>query len=338
MSASAFRTLLVSERDGGFTRAVVPRTSDDLPHGDVLVRVRYSSLNYKDALSASGNKGVTRRYPHVPGIDAAGVVEESATGDFRPGDEVLIHHPDFGANTPGGFSQYARVPAGWVFQLPQGLTLRESMICGTAGVTAALSVLRLQAGGVRPGDGEVLVTGATGGVGSLAVAILAKLGYHVVAATGKLDQREFLARLGAQEVIHRDAVNDTSGKPLLKGRWAGAVDTVGGNYLATAVRSVRHGGVVTCCGNAASPELALTVYPFILRAVSLVGIDVANLEPGLYRLLWQKLANEWRVDQPDALAHECSLAQLDAEIERMLRGQHAGRLVVNLDEPSTQLG
>ena len=330
-SNASFSAMLVREMpDGHVSREIVTRTLHDLPPGDVLVRVCYSSLNYKDALSASGNKGVTRRYPHTPGIDAAGVVEQCASGDFKPGDEVLMSNPEFGANTPGGFSQYARVPAAWVTRLPVGLSLRASMAYGTAGITAALSVQRLQAQGVTPGNGDVLVTGATGGVGSVAVALLSKLGYTVYAATGKLDQRAMLFDLGAHEVVPRDEVNDTSGKALLKSRWAGVVDTVGGNFLATALKSTRYGGCVTCCGNAAAPDLALTVYPFILRAVSLIGIDVANCPKETRRQLWKKLAAEWRLDGLDRLISECRLEQLDAQIERILHSQQVGRVVVNL--------
>jgi putative YhdH/YhfP family quinone oxidoreductase len=331
MAPKTFKAMLVRETPGGaFVREIVDRTIDDLPSGEVLVRVAYSSLNYKDALSASGNQGVTRRYPHTPGIDAAGVVEQCTTGDFQPGDEVLIGSADFGANAPGGFSQYVRVPAAWVINLPRGLSLRESMGYGTAGITAALSVQRLQEHGVTPGSGDVLVTGATGGVGSIAVAILAQLGYAVFAATGKLEQRPLLIGLGAKDVLHRDEVNDSSGKSLLRGRWAGVVDTVGGNFLASALKATRYGGVVTCCGNAASSELPLTVYPFILRAVSLLGIDVANCPQEWRQRLWGRLAGEWKLMALDRLTTECSLPQLDAEIERMLRGQHAGRVVVNL--------
>jgi putative YhdH/YhfP family quinone oxidoreductase len=315
-----------------FERRIEERSLDDLPPGDVLVRVHFSSLNYKDALSASGNKGVTRRYPHTPGIDAAGVVEHSSASDLSPGDHVLIGSAEFGANAPGGFSEYARVPASWVMKLPAEMTLRESMAYGTAGITAALSVQRLQEQGVlpTPDAGEVLVTGATGGVGILAVAILAKAGYPVVAATGKQSAAPLLSRLGAREVIGREAVNDASGKALLKGRWAGVVDTVGGNILATALKTTRYGAVVTCCGNVASAMLETTVYPFILRAVSLIGIDVANSPADLRQQLWQKLASEWRLDQLGAIISECTLDELDAEIARTLCGQRLGRVVVKV--------
>ena len=331
MPKPTFRALVVSEDgSGGYVRQVKERTLDDLPPGDVLVRVHYSSLNYKDALSASGNRGVTKHYPHVPGIDAAGVVEQSNVDAYKSGDAVLIHSADFGSNAPGGYSGYARVPAGRLIPLPPGVTLRQSMAIGTAGITAALSVLRLQEQGVQPGDGEILVTGATGGVGSLAVTLLARLGYRVVAATGKASAHELLTRLGAAEIIDRASLDDESAKVLLKARWAGVVDTVGGNMLSTAIRSTRHSGVVTCCGNVAGAELKLTVYPFILRAVRLIGIDVANCSHELLVKLWHDFAHLWPLEELDALTHETTLDQLDVEIERMLHGQQTGRVVVNL--------
>jgi acrylyl-CoA reductase (NADPH) len=248
MDHEIFQALVVHETaESQFERRIEERSLADLPQRDVLIRVHYSSLNYKDALSASGHRGVTRNYPHTPGIDAAGVVKESSDDRFEPGDRVLVTGYDLGMNTCGGFGQYVRVPAEWVVKVPRDLSLRESMIYGTAGVTAGLSVLKLQAQGVTPDQGEILVTGATGGVGSLAVGILAGDGYPVVAATGKLEAAQFLLDLGAREVVHRDEVRDTSGRPLLGGRWAGAIDTVGGEYLATALKSTRTDGVVTCC-------------------------------------------------------------------------------------------
>ncbi len=316
---------------GKFTGRVIKRSMSDLPPGDVLVRVKYSSLNYKDALSASGNRGITRDYPHVPGIDAAGVVETSNDNNFRPGDEVVITSGEMGVNKPGGFEQYVCVPASWLVLLPKGLTLRQSMAYGTAGFTAALSVQHLENGGVQPDQGEILVTGATGGVGSIAVGILSKEGYNVVAATGKAQNNRLLVALGAKQVISRDEVNDTSDKALLHARWAGVVDTVGGTYLSTAIRSTRAGGVVTTCGNAAGADLSLTVYPFILRGVSLLGID-ANRPTHEERVaLWRKLAGKWKLDFLDEMVREVPLDNLNEEIQRTLAGGQAGRVIVKLD-------
>jgi putative YhdH/YhfP family quinone oxidoreductase len=302
----------------------------DLPEGKVLVRVHYSSLNYKDALSATGHRGVTRRYPHTPGIDAAGVVAQSSAEAFSPGDEVIVTSYDLGMNTPGAWGQYIRIPAAWVVPRPKGLSLRQSMIYGTAGFTAALSVWKLRTQGVRPEQGPVLVTGATGGVGSIAVGILAQAGYPVTAATGKLDEAQYLRDLEAQDVVHRDKVLDTSGRPLLSGRWAGAVDTVGGEYLATALKSTRYGGAVTCCGLVASPELDTTVYPFILRGVSLLGVDSQDCPMDTRQRIWQALGSEWKFDGLEEIATERTLQQLEPEIQRILRGQQTGRILVDL--------
>lgn len=332
MSDKKFRALVVEEGEGGkFTRSIKERTVSDLSEGEVLIRVHYSSLNFKDALSATGNKGVTKNYPHTPGIDAAGVVEESSSPQVKPGEEVLVTGYDLGANTDGGYGEYIRVPAGWVVGLPEGLSTRESMIYGTAGFTAALSVYKMEEYGTTPDMGEVLVTGATGGVGSVACAILAKAGYSVVASTGKMDQKEFLTGLGVKEIISRADSADTSGRPLLKGRWAGAVDTVGGDILATAIKSAKQHGVITCCGNVASGELPINVYPFILRGVSLVGIDSAYCPMDARRKVWSKLAGEWKIDL-DGIATEVTLGGLDEQIDLILKGGQKGRVVVNLQK------
>ncbi|MGE0367992.1 MAG: YhdH/YhfP family quinone oxidoreductase [Candidatus Dadabacteria bacterium] len=332
MSDKKFRALVVEEGEGGkFTRSIKERSVIDLPEGEVLIRVHYSSLNFKDALSATGNKGVTKNYPHTPGIDAAGVVEESSSPQVKPGEEVLVTGYDLGANTDGGYGEYIRVPAGWVVSLPEGFSTRESMIYGTAGFTAALSVYKMEEYGTTPDMGEVLVTGATGGVGSVACAILAKAGYSVVASTGKTDQKEFLTGLGVKEIISRADSADTSGRPLLKGRWAGAVDTVGGDILATAIKSAKQHGVITCCGNVASGELPINVYPFILRGVSLVGIDSAYCPMDERRKVWSKLAGEWKIDL-DGIATEVTLGGLDEQIDLILKGGQKGRVVVSLNK------
>lgn len=331
MEKTNFKALVIEEGpDRTFIRRVSERPIAGLPAGELLVRVLYSSLNYKDALSASGNRGVTRRYPHTPGIDAAGIVEQSLTDDFKPGDEVLVTGHDLGMNTSGGFGQYIRVPADWTIGRPAGLTLRDSMIYGTAGFTAALSVAALLRHGLSPEQGRILVTGASGGVGSIAVAILARLGFSVSAASGKPTAADFLHRLGAAEIIPR-LNRGPAQKALLQETWAGVIDTVGGDILAAAIKATKYGGVVTCCGNVASPELALTVYPFILRGISLVGIDSVNC-PGEERLgIWQKLAGPWRPDKLESLGTEIGLLELDRYIDLILAGKLQGRTVIRLD-------
>ena len=263
--------------DGHISACVETISLDDLPPGDVLIQVAYSSLNYKDALASQGHPGVVRSFPHVPGIDCAGTVVESTSPDFRSGDEVLVTGHELGAGRWGGFAAYVRVPAEWIVQLPHGLTLRDAMIYGTAGFTAAQCVQAIAARDIGPERGSVVVTGATGGVGSIAVAILAKLGYKVECVTGKAQQHDWLRRLGASTILGRDEVSDDTNRPLLQARWAAAVDTVGGRPLATILRSLDHRGCVAACGLVAGTDLNLTIYPFILRGVTLAGIDSAKL-------------------------------------------------------------
>ncbi len=326
-----FKAVVVEESlDGKYLLNIKKKAVKDLPPGDVLVRVKYSSLNYKDALSAIGNKGVTRKYPHTPGIDASGVVVESDTTQFSEGDEVVITGYDLGMNTDGGFEQYIRVPAEWVVKLPTGLSLGEAMIFGTAGFTAAMSVHALTLG-VKPGDGEILVTGASGGVGCLAVSLLAHLGFKVVGVTGKPEGKRFLKRLGASKVVGREDVLDSSGKPMLKAAWAGVVDTVGGETLVTAIKTTQPFGTVTCCGNVSSPDLALTVYPFILRGVKLVGIDSQNCPMEHRQEIWDLLSDSWKVPTLLDLCEEIGLEGLDHHIGLILKGKQKGRVVVNLD-------
>lgn len=316
--------------DGKFSINIKKKAVKDLPDGDVLIRVKYSSLNYKDALSASGNRGVTKKYPHTPGIDASGVVEYSNNSGLSEGDKVLITGYDLGMNTCGGFEQYIRVPAEWVVPLPEGLSLGEAMIYGTAGFTAAMSVHAIVEG-VKPKDGEILVTGASGGVGCLSVALLAGQGYKVVAVTGKPEGKRFLKKLGAAKIISREEVLDTSGRPMLKAMWAGVIDTVGGETLATAIKSTKPFGTVTCCGNVSSPDLPLTVFPFILRGVRLVGIDSQNCPMEFRRKLWSLLGNSWKVPTLLDLCEEIGLDGLEHHIGLILQGKQKGRVVVNLE-------
>ena len=327
-----FKAMVVSESaEKTFSREVRERALGDLPAGELIIDVKYSSLNYKDALSATGNKGVTRKYPHTPGIDAAGVVADSTTKLFSVGDQVTVTGFDLGMNTSGGFAQYISVPALWATKLPQGLSLKDSMSHGTAGLTAVLCIIRLMASGLTKESGEVLVTGASGGVGSVAVAILAKLGFNVVAATGKASEHDFLNGLGAKAIISREEANDTSGRPLQKPRWAGVVDTVGGNILATALKTTKYGGLVAACGNAMSAELNVNVFPFILRGVSLLGVDSVEIPMRARQMAWNKLAGEWSIDV-GKLVTEVSLEELSPKIDEILKGGIRGRVLINLSK------
>jgi acrylyl-CoA reductase (NADPH) len=325
-----FKAMVVSETaEKTFVREIRQKALNDLPAGELIIEVKYSSLNYKDALSATGNKGVTRKYPHTPGIDAAGIVVDSTTKAVGVGEEVTVTGYDLGMNTSGGFGQYISVPSGWAVKLPQGLSLKDSMGYGTAGLTAALCTIRLLAGGLSKDAGEVLVTGATGGVGSVAVAILAKLGFNVVAATGKSQEHQFLKSLGAKAILSREEANDTSGRPLQKPRWAGVVDAVGGNVLATALKTTKPGGLVAACGNAMSNDLNVTVFPFILRGVSLLGVDSVEIPMRARQMAWQKLAGEWNIDL-SSIVTQVSLEGLNPKIDEILKGAIRGRVLVDL--------
>lgn len=331
MNISDFRAMVVKENNGRFDRCIINKSVNDLPEGDILINVKYSSLNYKDALSATGNKGITRNYPHTPGIDSVGIVVSSNNDSFKKDDEVIVTSYDLGMNTSGGFGQYISVPASWVVKLPEGLTLKESMVYGTAGLTAALSLYKLESSGLIPSQDEILVTGATGGVGSMAVSILSRVGYNVAAATGKMHKEEYLKQLGAQTVIHRDEVDDTSGKDLLKGRWAAVIDTVGGNILATAIKSSKQWGLVAACGLTKSIELNTNVFPFILRGVTLLGINSEHCPMHIRKELWQMIATAWKIDGLNTLYTECTLEETNDKIDLMLKGEMTGRVVVNLE-------
>jgi acrylyl-CoA reductase (NADPH) len=324
-----FKALVVEEHEDKFTRSIQTKSLNDLPDNDLLIRVQYSSLNYKDALSASGNKGVTRNYPHTPGIDAVGTIVRSNTQKFCKDEKVIITSYDLGMNTAGGFGQYISVPADWAVKLPEAMTMQESMIIGTAGLTAGMSVLRLTEH-IKPENGTVVVSGATGGVGTLSVAILAKLGYRVDAISGK--EQNFLLELGANEVILRSDFQKEEKRPVLKGCFAGGIDTVGGTILENIIKSTNPMGVVTCCGNVASAKLNLTVFPFILRGVSLIGIDSQNYPMAYREIVWNKLATEWKPDNLMDLYTEISLAELNDKIDLMLDGQLKGRTIVKLED------
>lgn len=326
---STYQALWVTETPQ-FQQRVIERSLADLPDGEVLIRVHYSSLNYKDALSATGNRGVTRTFPHTPGIDAAGVVEYSKVTEFTAGDEVIVTGYDLGMNTYGGMAQYIRVPAAWVIKRPAGLSLRESMILGTAGLTAALCVDKLLRAGLTVDAGPVLVTGATGGVGSIAIVLLKQLGFDVTAVTGKTEQAEFLRQLGAKQVIDREALTVGTDKALLKPQWAGVVDTVGGDILFNAVKSLQYGASAACCGLTAGIDFKASVLPFILRGVNLLGVDSVELPLVNKASMWDKLSLQWKMDL-DNLVKEISLKDVPNAIATMLASQQTGRTLVRID-------
>jgi acrylyl-CoA reductase (NADPH) len=331
MENKYFKALQILESaDKQYIRSIIQRQISDLPAGEVLVRVHYSALNYKDALSSIGNKGVTRNYPHTPGIDAAGIVEASESADFEVGDEVIVTSYDLGMNTSGGLAEYIRVPARWVVPLPEGLSMREVMINGTAGFTAAMCINALINNGLSVEKGKVLVTGSTGGVGILAVAMLKKLDFEVTAVTGKPEAHEFLSRVGASEILPREALDDKSGRPMLKSVYAGVVDTVGGNILATALKLLNYGAAAAICGLVASPDLPTSVLPFILRGNSLFGIDSAECPMLLRKEIWQKLANDYKPTDLEMLATEISLEEVPAKLYLILKGGAMGKYLVRL--------
>ena len=330
MEHQNYNAFVVEEKDGEYIRSIKIRNTGDLPKGDLLVKVQYSSLNYKDALSAIGNKGVTKNYPHTPGIDAAGIVEKSDNPDFKVGEKVIVTSYDLGMDTPGGFGQYIRIPSEWAIKLPEGLTMKEAMILGTAGLTAGILVLRLSEK-VMPEQGKIVVSGATGGVGSLSVAILAKLGYHVVSITSKEQEKDFLFSLGAKEILLRNEIDEPEKRPMLSAKFAGGIDTVGGPILENIIKSTANMGVVACCGNVASPKIDLTVFPFILRGISLIGVGTQEHPMPERKMVWSKLANEWKADQLMDIYKEISLEVLNEKIDLILNGQLKGRTIVNLN-------
>lgn len=324
-----FNAYWVTEQtNGSFKSQIIQRSTDELPQNGILIKVSYSSLNFKDALSASGNKGVTRHFPHTPGIDAAGIVVESNSDKFKPGQQVIVTGYDLGMNTMGGFGEYINVPAEWVVPLPDGLSLKESMILGTAGFTAALSIHHLLRCGQKPEDGPLLITGATGGVGSISVAIASKLGFEVTASSGKVAQQEYLKYLGAKTIIGRSEVDDTSGRMLLRPQWAAAIDTVGGNTLATILKSLKTQGNVASCGNVSSPLLNTSVFPFILNGVNLLGVNSATTPMPLRIKLWDNLAKDWKPDFQRIKSDIVGLVEIHLSIEKILKGEITGRVVL----------
>ncbi|MEP1150990.1 MAG: YhdH/YhfP family quinone oxidoreductase [Balneola sp.] len=323
-----FKAYWVEEQqDGSFSSEVKQVPFTVLPDNEVLIKVHFSSLNYKDGLSASGNKGVTRSYPFIPGIDAAGEIIEDRSGTFKEGDKVIVTGYDLGMNTSGGFGEYIRVPSEWIVPLPKGLTLHQSMIIGTAGYTAAYGVKRLQRELIKPESGEVLVTGATGGVGSMSVFLLSKLGYSVIAATGKLEQAELLKSLGASTVIHRDKIYPEKSSLLNSGIYTACIETVGGKMLEAIIPQMKQDGAIACCGNILGHELNTNIYPFILRGVSLLGID-SGITKMPFRLKVWELLSSFDFDFPESASKTVALSQLDEEIQQILGGKQVGRVVL----------
>lgn len=325
-----FKALVVNQDESEFTVNIDTLDLDDLSKGDVVIRVAYSSVNYKDGLAAIPNGNIVRQYPHVPGIDLAGTIVSSSNKQFKEGDEVIATSYEIGVSHYGGFSEYARIPADWIVPLPKGLTLKEAMTYGTAGFTAALSILRLEQNGLRPENGPVLVTGATGGVGSTAVAMLAKLGYDVVASTGKSSEHDYLYSLGAKEIISREELQPNKIRPLDKQHWAGAVDPVGGDILAYVLSATKYGGSVAVTGLTGGPKLPTTVFPFILRGVNLLGIDSVYCPMEIRKHLWDRMATDLKPDLLSELTNEITLDELPTTLENILAGKLKGRTVVKL--------
>lgn len=327
----SFKALVVEEKETGeFVSVIKTLQVSDLPQGELLIRVAFSGLNYKDALSASGNKGITRRYPHTPGIDAAGTVVESLVDSFKAGDEVLVTGYDLGMNTSGGFSEYISVPSAWAVKKPENLSLRDCMIVGTSGFTAASAIYEFMQHGILPESGKILVTGAGGAVGSMAAAMLANAGFRVVASTGKKEAAELLLQAGVSEVISREEINDLSGRPLLPGRWIAALDTVGGNTLSTVIRSTADRGVVANCGMLAGNKLEVSVFPFILRGVRLVGIASAETPMERRLEIWKLIAGKLRLNFESLVSKTIRIDEIPDELHRMLNAGTMGKVLVSL--------
>jgi len=328
MSNKAF--VVNKTEEGKFVSGIQEISIPTIEENEVLIKASYSSLNFKDALSSVGNPGVTRNFPHVTGIDVAGVIEESNSSEFKKGDEVLVTGYDMGMNTDGGHQSFVKVPASWVLKKPATISDKEIMTYGTAGLTAGLSVNELLNNGITPESGEILVTGATGGVGSITVSILSKLGFAVVAISGKEEKIPFLKELGAKEIILRKDFDVENKKPMVKERFAGVVDTVGGNILAEALKALKYDGVATCCGLNSSFKFDTNVFPFILRGVRLIGIDSVECKIEKKLAVWNKFANEFKIDTLSEITNEILLEALPEAYTALLEGKAVGRYLVKI--------
>lgn len=329
--SSTFRAYYVNKTETEFSSGLKDISLDDLSPGEVLIKVAYTGVNYKDGLASIPDGRIIRKYPLVAGIDLSGTVVESSDARFKPGDEVLVTSYDLGVSHTGGFSEYARVKADWIVPLPDGLTLKEAMALGTAGYTAALAIHQIERMGVKPANGPVLVTGATGGVGSMAISILKALGYTVAASTGKETEHDYLRALGADEIVSRQETSAESSRPLDRERWAGAIDNVGGSTMAYLLRTIKYGGSIASIGNTGGPNFSTTVFPFILRAANLLGIESAYCPMELRRRLWQHLATDYKpAHLMDMIAHEIPFDELPQALATILKGGVRGRTIVKI--------
>ncbi|WP_096200542.1 NADPH:quinone oxidoreductase family protein [Bacillus sp. FJAT-45350] len=328
--SQTFKALIVDKKEGDFSVSVKELSIEDLPQGDVLIQVQYSSVNFKDGLAGTPNGKIVKSYPFVPGIDLAGTVVSTENSKFKEGDSVIVTSYDLGVSHFGGYSEYARVPGDWVIPLPEGLSLKEAMAFGTAGLTAALSVQRLEENGLTPEQGKVLVTGATGGVGSMAVAMLHKRGYDVVASTGKESEHGYLRELGASEILSREDVCPEKISPLDKQLWAGAVDPVGGETLAAILSKMNYQGSVAVSGLTGGVSVPTSVFPFILRGVNLLGIDSVYCPMETREKLWERMASDLKPDNLDMIIKETSIEELPSVLPTILKGEVRGRIVVTI--------
>lgn len=328
--AEVFRAFVVAKTGEEFSAGFKELTREELPAGEVLIRVAYSSVNYKDGLASIAEGKVVRNYPLVPGIDMAGIVAESSDARFKEGDPVIATSYELGMSHSGGYSEYARVPAGWVVPLPSGLSLKDAMIIGTAGLTVGLSLHQMEKLGLKPENGPVLVTGATGGVGSVGISVLKKRGYTIAASTGKASEHAYLQKLGATEILGRDETAAESRRPMEKERWAGSLDSVGGSTLSYLIRTTKYGGSIAAYGNTGGANVATTIYPFILRGINLLGIESANCPMELRQQIWQHLASDYRPDL-ETIAHEVAFEELPQALATILKGGTRGRIVVRVE-------
>ena len=326
-----YKALITSEKDKSFTNSIEIKHTESLPENDTLIKVKFSSLNYKDALSASGNKGVTRNYPHTPGIDAAGIIEKTTGSKFKIGDEVIVTGYDMGMNTSGGFGEYIRVPETWIVKKPDNFSLSESMAFGTAGLTAGLCLRKLLLHGLKPEDGEVFVSGVTGGVGIISLMLFSKIGFDVTAITGKTDQADLLKSLGAKKIIDRNELDLDLISPLQKPLYAGGIDAVGGKILSNLICSTSQRAAIACCGMVGGISLDTSIFPFILRGLSLFGIDSAESLLETKEEIWNNFATDWKLENIDQNINNISLDDLPKEIEKILKGDQVGRVRIAYD-------